>query len=260
MPGTTGKTIDLSSGRRRILRVALAHWANALKRVSSRVQGMGYHRTAASMRIDRELIEGDDANQGLLERLNPQGNLLEDEAELPTEGGVPLNHDELRLSYYAVKKHRERILDLKRKNEKEEYETEEQEADLDMIGEPAGPDGESSSGFLAELDLGWETADPDPLQMDLTETTGGGGSSPDSPEPSVSPEAEQAAEENGDLEEFVLRYCRRRLEENPDLPNKDLHEECVVEFPNAGLDDLTLRQFHARYPLQVKRAMAQESS
>lgn len=240
------RSVPLGDGRRRIMRVALAHWGDALKRVASRVQGMGYHPTAAAMRRDRALIEGDDQSQGLVERLSPQQNLLSDPEESPVDGAVALSHDELRLSYYAVRKHRERILDLKRKNEKEEYETEEQEADLAMIGEPRGDDGEPSSGFLADLDLGWEEAELDPAQMDLVEQPAG-----------ETPEEEEAAVEE-ELEDLVMAYCRRRLEENPDLENKVLHQEAQEEFPGSGIGELTLRQFHARYPLQVKRAMAAE--
>jgi len=55
-----------------------------------------------------------------------------------------------------------------------------------------------------------------------------------------------------------MAYVRERLEEDPDLENQALYEECVEEFPEAGIDDLSLRQFHARWPLQVKRAMAKE--
>lgn len=240
------RTVPLGDGRRRILRVALAHWGDALKRVASRVQGMGYHPTAAAMRRDRDLIEGDDQSQGLVERLSPQHSLLEKPEEGVSDGAVALTHDELRLSYYAVRKHRERILDLKRKNEKEEYETEEQEADLAMIGEPRGDDGEPSTGFLSDLDLGWEEAEVDPAQMNLAEQPAG-----------ETPEEEEAAVEE-ELQELVFAYCRRRLKEDPDVENKALHQECIDEFPGAGLADLSLRQFHARYPLQVKRQMAQE--
>ena len=60
------------------------------------------------------------------------------------------------------------------------------------------------------------------------------------------------------VDEEVYRYVRERMEENPDVENKVLKQECEERFPDVGIDDLSLRQFHARYPLQVKRAMVHE--
>lgn len=276
----TEKTmVDVSGRRRLLLRVGLDHWADALKRVSSRVQGMGYPRPAVAMRRDRDLIEGDDQSQGLLERLRPQGNLLEEEDEIPDEDGqVAMSHDELRVAYYALRKHRERILDLKRSNEKEEYEPEEQERDLAIIGEPAGDDGQSS-GFLNELDLGWEEDPPDPRQMEMT--AGAGKSEPstapsDETEPSTdsgtearSSDTESGSGDTSDADEKVagsvngrrgeiMEYVEDRLREDASASNKELQAAVVEEFPDAGIEDLSPRQFNARYPLQVKRKMATE--
>lgn len=256
----SSRQIDVSGPRLRILRVALAHWARALKRVSSRVQGMGYPGTAAAMREDRERIKGSDHAQGLLERLNPQANLLEDDDEKPTNGHVPLDRDELRISYFAVRKHRERILDLKRKNEKEEYETDEQDRDLELIGEPRGDDGQPSTGFLSELDLGWEDEEADPDQITMYEATPEGAGAAAAPVGASVEEADDEEEIEEDLSEHIQAFCRRKLEENPDLENRALFDQAVEAFPGAGLEDLTLRQFHARYPLQVKRAMAKDGS
>lgn len=59
-------------------------------------------------------------------------------------------------------------------------------------------------------------------------------------------------------EEDAYQYVRERMEEDPDVENKVLKQECEERFPDAGIDELSLRQFHAFYPLPVKRAMAQE--
>lgn len=62
------------------------------------------------------------------------------------------------------------------------------------------------------------------------------------------PEAEKKDE--------IMEMVRQRLSEDPDAENKDLYAKATEIDPSV--DDLTLRQFHARYPLQVKRQMAQK--
>lgn len=60
-----------------------------------------------------------------------------------------------------------------------------------------------------------------------------------------------------DLHRRVDALCRELLEKEPDITTKELHERCARKF--GHLHDLSRRQFHARHPLQVKRAMAQET-
>lgn len=52
----------------------------------------------------------------------------------------------------------------------------------------------------------------------------------------------------------VMELVERRLAKQPDLETSELYEEAKKADPAIG--DLTLRQFHARYPLQVKRRQA----
>ena len=54
--------------------------------------------------------------------------------------------------------------------------------------------------------------------------------------------------------EDVMGFVVRMLEENPDVKNADLFEgACKID---PSIKDLSARQFHATYPLQVKRRMA----
>lgn len=52
----------------------------------------------------------------------------------------------------------------------------------------------------------------------------------------------------------VMELVERRLAKQPDLETSQLYEE--AKKVDASVGDLTLRQFHARYPLQVKRRKA----
>jgi hypothetical protein len=54
--------------------------------------------------------------------------------------------------------------------------------------------------------------------------------------------------------EKVMEMVRKELKANPDAENKDLYRK--AEKLDASIGDLSLRQFHARYPLQVKRKRA----
>lgn len=55
--------------------------------------------------------------------------------------------------------------------------------------------------------------------------------------------------------EEIMEMVRQELSDDPDAENKDLYQKATKIDPSV--DDLTLRQFHARFPLQVKRQMAQ---
>lgn len=57
-----------------------------------------------------------------------------------------------------------------------------------------------------------------------------------------------------DSKDKVMELVERRLAKQPDLETSELYEEAKKVDPAVG--DLTLRQFHARYPLQVKRRQA----
>ncbi|MEQ9569134.1 MAG: hypothetical protein RLN75_03000 [Longimicrobiales bacterium] len=53
------------------------------------------------------------------------------------------------------------------------------------------------------------------------------------------------------VDEKVMAQVERELEKNPDLGSSDLFEKMKAKYPSIG--ELSVRQFHARYPLQVKR-------
>lgn len=59
-----------------------------------------------------------------------------------------------------------------------------------------------------------------------------------------------------DASEKVMKMVRKELKKNPDAENKDLYEK--AQEVDDSIADLSLRQFHARYPLQVKRQLAQK--
>ena len=59
-----------------------------------------------------------------------------------------------------------------------------------------------------------------------------------------------------DVNEKVMEMVRKELDENPDAENKDLYRKATEV--DDSIEDLSLRQFHARYPLQVKRQRAQK--
>lgn len=58
------------------------------------------------------------------------------------------------------------------------------------------------------------------------------------------------ADSNDDLMAFV----EAELKQNPDISSKDLFEKAKESHESAR--GLTIREFHARYPLQVKRKQA----
>lgn len=54
-----------------------------------------------------------------------------------------------------------------------------------------------------------------------------------------------------EVDEKLMSFVETALEESPDRSTNDLFEEAKKKFPSAK--KLSVRQFHARYPLQVKR-------
>lgn len=60
-----------------------------------------------------------------------------------------------------------------------------------------------------------------------------------------------------EVKDKVMDMVRKELEKNPDAENRELYEKATKV--DGSIADLTLRQFHARYPLQVKRQKAQKS-
>lgn len=55
----------------------------------------------------------------------------------------------------------------------------------------------------------------------------------------------------------VMEMVEEELQENPDISNKDL--KLKAEEIDEGIEELSARQFNARYPLQVKRQLSVES-
>ncbi|MEJ2538386.1 MAG: hypothetical protein P8188_00155 [Gemmatimonadota bacterium] len=51
-----------------------------------------------------------------------------------------------------------------------------------------------------------------------------------------------------------MSYVESELKKSPDISTNELFDKAKKEFPSAK--KLTVRQFHARYPLQVKRRMS----
>lgn len=59
-------------------------------------------------------------------------------------------------------------------------------------------------------------------------------------------------------EEKVMKFVEDQLKKNPDIDVKDLYEQ-AKKIKSGGVSKLSLRQFNARYPLQVKRRQSQKS-
>jgi hypothetical protein len=55
-------------------------------------------------------------------------------------------------------------------------------------------------------------------------------------------------------DERVMELVKSELDKNPDVSSTDLFEKAKKAISSVGA--LTLRQFHARYPLQIKRRRA----
>ncbi|WP_420634896.1 hypothetical protein [Candidatus Palauibacter sp.] len=72
--------------------------------------------------------------------------------------------------------------------------------------------------------------------------------------PAPRPKAAPAAASGSGSSEDVLAFVKRTLGENPDVKNAVLFAgACEID---ASVAQLSPRQFHAKYPLQVKRRMA----
>ncbi len=57
-----------------------------------------------------------------------------------------------------------------------------------------------------------------------------------------------------DVNQKVMDMVEDELDKNPKVKNEELYEK--AKKIDKSIDKLTLRQFHARYPLQVKRRKA----
>lgn len=57
-----------------------------------------------------------------------------------------------------------------------------------------------------------------------------------------------------DVDLKVMEMVEKALEKEPDVGSSDLFDRVKEKHP--GVADLSVRQFHARYPLQVKRRKA----
>lgn len=54
-----------------------------------------------------------------------------------------------------------------------------------------------------------------------------------------------------DIDNDLMAFVEAELKKTPDMSSKDLFEKAKEDFEAAR--GLTIREFHARYPLQVKR-------
>lgn len=59
-----------------------------------------------------------------------------------------------------------------------------------------------------------------------------------------------------EINDKVMEMVRKELDKNPDAENAELYEK--AKKIDGSIGNLSLRQFHARYPLQVKRQKAQK--
>ncbi len=57
-----------------------------------------------------------------------------------------------------------------------------------------------------------------------------------------------------DVDPKLMTFVEAELKKSPDISTNELFEKAKKKHPGAG--ELTVRQFHARYPLQVKRRMS----
>lgn len=54
-----------------------------------------------------------------------------------------------------------------------------------------------------------------------------------------------------DSVEKVMRFVEQKLQENPDIETSELFE--LAKKEDSAVENLSLRQFNARFPLQIKR-------
>ena len=52
----------------------------------------------------------------------------------------------------------------------------------------------------------------------------------------------------------IMQLVQRELKKNPKAPSKELYEK--AKKASRSVSRMSLRQFHAKYPLQVKRKLA----
>jgi hypothetical protein len=57
-----------------------------------------------------------------------------------------------------------------------------------------------------------------------------------------------------DVDAKLMSFVETALKKSPDLSTNELFEQAKKKYPSAK--KLSVRQFHARYPLQVKRRMS----
>lgn len=58
--------------------------------------------------------------------------------------------------------------------------------------------------------------------------------------------------------ERVMEMVRREVKKNPNVPSQELFDK--AKKMDSGMSRLSIRQFHASYPLQVKRLLKQSST
>ncbi|WP_419937301.1 hypothetical protein [Candidatus Palauibacter sp.] len=91
-----------------------------------------------------------------------------------------------------------------------------------------------------------------PLQV--KRRLGGAGSGRAAPARARAKPARRPRVSTGDAGAAVLAYVTRVLKRNPEVKNAELFKgACEID---ASVADLSARQFHAKYPLQVKRRLA----
>ena len=91
-----------------------------------------------------------------------------------------------------------------------------------------------------------------PLQV--KRRLGGAGSGRAAPARARAKAARRPRVSTGDAGAAVLAYVTRVLKRNPEVKNAELFKgACEID---ASVAELSARQFHAKYPLQVKRRMA----
>ncbi len=91
-----------------------------------------------------------------------------------------------------------------------------------------------------------------PLQV--KRRLGGAGSGRAAPARARAKAARRPRVSTGDAGAAVLAYVTRVLKRNPEVKNAELFKgACEID---ASVADLSARQFHAKYPLQVKRRLA----
>ncbi|HSM05217.1 MAG TPA: hypothetical protein VK858_11340 [Longimicrobiales bacterium] len=57
-----------------------------------------------------------------------------------------------------------------------------------------------------------------------------------------------------DVDPKLMAFVEAELKKSPDISTNDLFDKAKKKHPAAA--ELSVRQFHARYPLQVKRRMS----